>query len=58
MSTNQLLQQKELESAIPELRVFMGITAVSLYEANTAGKSGYFLTILEEVDKNHKNNNL
>ena len=57
MSTNQLPQQKELESVIPKFRVFMGITAVSLDKANTAGKSGYFLTILEEVDKNHKSNN-
>lgn len=50
MSTNQLPQQKELESAISELRVFMDITAVSLHEANTAGKSGYILTIILEEE--------
>lgn len=55
MSTNQLPEQKELESAIAELLVIMDITAVSLHETNTAGKSGSTLTIiLEEADKNHK----
>jgi hypothetical protein len=39
-----------LEAAISDLRVFMDIAAISLYEANTAGKSGYILTIIIEED--------
>ncbi|TRX30895.1 hypothetical protein FNW52_19470 [Flavobacterium sp. ZT3R18] len=50
MNTIDFPQQKELEAAISDLRVFMDITAVSLHEANTAGRSGYILTIILEED--------
>jgi hypothetical protein len=50
MNAIEFPQQKELEAAISDLRVFMDITAVSLHEANTAGKSGHLLTIILEED--------
>lgn len=50
MNTIEFPQQKELEAAISDLRVFMDIAAVSLNEANAAGKSGYIMTIILEED--------
>lgn len=50
MSTIEFSQQKELQAAISDLRVFMDIAAISLHEANTAGKSGYILIIIVEED--------
>lgn len=50
MNTIQFPQQKELELAISELQVFMDITAVTLHEANTAGKKGHILMIILEED--------
>ncbi|MDI5886468.1 hypothetical protein [Flavobacterium yafengii] len=50
MNAIEFPQQNELEAAISDLRVFMDIAAVSLHEANTAGKQGYILTIILEED--------
>ncbi|WP_281227925.1 hypothetical protein [Flavobacterium aquiphilum] len=52
MEAIQFPQQKEMEAAISELRSFMDITAVTLHEANVAGKSGYILTIILEENSN------
>lgn len=52
MNTIEFPQQKELEAAISDLRVFMDIAAVSLQETNTAGKSGHILTIILEENDN------
>lgn len=50
MNAIEFPQQKELEAAISDLRVFMDIAEVSLHEANTAGKQGYILTIILQED--------
>jgi hypothetical protein len=50
MNAIEFPQQKELEAAIADLRVFMDIDAVSLHEANTVGKSGYITTIILAED--------
>jgi hypothetical protein len=52
MKAIQFPEQKELEIIIWELQVFMDISAVTLHEANTAGKSGYILMIILEEDSN------
>lgn len=52
MNTNQIPQQKELENAVSDLQVFMDITAVTLHESDTGGKSGYVLTIILEEESN------
>ncbi|MFH7004213.1 hypothetical protein [Flavobacterium bizetiae] len=49
-SAIQFQQQKELENAVRELQSFMDITAVTLHEAETAGKRGYILTIILRED--------
>lgn len=50
MSEIQFQDQKELENAVRELQSFMDITAVTLHQAETAGKSGYILTIILRED--------
>lgn len=49
-SAIQFQDQKELENAVRELQSFMDITAVTLHEAETAGKRGYILTIILRED--------
>ncbi|KUJ63876.1 hypothetical protein AR687_01425 [Flavobacteriaceae bacterium CRH] len=49
-SAIQFQDQKELENAVRELQSFMDITAVTLHEAQTAGKRGYILTIILRED--------
>ena len=53
MSAVQIQKQKELENAVRELQSFMDITAVTLHEAQTAGRNGHILTIIlrEESDQ-------
>jgi hypothetical protein len=53
MSAVQIEKQKELENAVKELQSFMDITAVTLHEAQTAGRIGHILTIIlrEESDQ-------
>lgn len=46
MSAVQIQKQKELENAVRELQSFMDITAVTLHEAQTAGRNGHILTII------------
>lgn len=50
MSEIQFQKQKELENAVRELQSFMDITAVTLHQAETGGKSGYILTIILRED--------
>ena len=40
--------EKEFEALINDLRVLMDVTAVTLHESNTAGKTGNILTIVME----------
>ncbi|PXY43193.1 hypothetical protein [Flavobacterium hydrophilum] len=49
-SVIQFQDQKELENAVRELQSFMDITAVTLHEAETAGKRGYIFTIILRED--------
>lgn len=53
MSAVQIQKQKELENAVRELQSFMDITAVTLHEAQTAGRNSHILTIIlrEESDQ-------
>lgn len=53
MSAVQIQKQKELENAVRELQSFMDITAVTLHEAQTAGRNGHILSIIlkEESDQ-------
>ncbi len=53
MSAVQIQKHKELENAVRELQSFMDITAVTLHEAQTAGRNGHILTIIlkEESDQ-------
>lgn len=53
MNAVQIQKQKELENAVRELQSFMDITAVTLHEAQTAGRNGHILTIIlrEETDQ-------
>jgi len=53
MSVVQIQKQKELENAVRELQSFMDITAITLHEAQTAGRNGQILTIIlrEETDQ-------
>ena len=46
MDAIEFAQKKEVEAAVADLRVFMDLAAVTLHEANTAGKEGYILTLL------------
>ncbi|MFD2938510.1 hypothetical protein [Flavobacterium notoginsengisoli] len=50
MSEIQFQKQKELENAVRELQSFIDITAVTLHQAETAGKNGYILTIILRED--------
>jgi hypothetical protein len=50
MSEIQFQKQKEVENAVRELQSFMDITAITLHEAETAGKRGCILTIILRED--------
>lgn len=52
MDAIEFQQRKELEAAVSDLRVFMDLAAITLHEANTAGKQGFVLTLVlsEEGD--------
>lgn len=52
MSAVQIQKQKELENAVRELQSFMDITAVTLHEAQTAGRNGHILTIILKEESN------
>lgn len=46
MDAIEFAQKKEVEAAVADLRVFMDLAAVTLHEANTAGKEDYILTLV------------
>lgn len=52
MDAIEFTERRELEAAVNDLRVFMDLAAVTLHEANMAGKQGFILTLVlsEEGD--------